>query len=277
MTTPSRENELLAELARQAGMPVIAIAANWQGEYAVDLDAHAARIFYDVLAATIAAEDVRPRELALVVAGQGGYPAFADAIRRAFSGLGICYRVYLPCTVDASLTLICLGATQIVLHPFGGLGPLDAGPLIERSSPDVELCGHGALQLVQRLLPSSGHSFDTTKISRLQSVQIGPGTALGEVDLKRLGIKAHTAEAEEQDALWRLYEHVEHVLGLTRRPQERFTPSEQWPDEVEFEPATEMIAALICSTARRAVLELDTGRPDPDMPRLHGAWHITPE
>lgn len=255
----------LQDFSAQIGLPVIVVAANWLEHRAVDLDEKAARVFYDVLEATLAANsgDHTP-EFALVLVGQGGQCGFADAIRRVFNGLKMTYRVYVPCPSNGTMTLLSLGASHVILHPFGGVGAFD-NYRNEHARSSAEL-------LAARMLLTGSHTLDAKRLDQLQSAKIGQGTFLAESDLTRIGIKARTAEGNERRALWDVYQSIEAGIGLTELEQERFTPSEEWPDEVEFAPATFLAAAMIASINRQAVFELDTGRPDPDRAHFHGAW-----
>lgn len=262
-----QDTKLIKDFSEQIGLPVIVIAANWNQERAVDLEDQAARVFYDVLEATLAAAPSGESlsEVALVLIGRGGQCSFADAVRRALGGLKISYRVYIPCPVDAAMTLLSLGASQIYLHPFGGIGALD-------SSPQQQQAAEASILLAGRMLQMSGHTLDGRRIDQLQTSKMGQGTFLGESDLARLGLKARTVTGDERSNLWELFKAIETRIGLSESGLQRFTPSETWPDEVEFEPATMLTAALIASDHRQATFELDTGRPDPDKASLQGAW-----
>ncbi len=265
MTGYSVDTTSLQEFSAQIGLPVIVIAANWLDNRAVDLDEKAARVFYDVLEATLAENSgAKTPEFALVLVGQGGQSGFADAIRRVFNGLKMTYRVYIPCPSNGAMTLLSLGASYVILHPFGGVGAFDSY-CDEQARSSSEL-------LAARMLLTGGHTLDAKRLEQLQSEKIGHGTFLAESDLTRIGIKARTAADEERQALWNVYTSVETGIGLSGLEQERFTPSEEWADEVEFAPATFLTAAMICSVSRQAVFEIDTGRPDPDKACFQGAW-----
>src|SRR5690554_6103928 len=110
MIERSTHGHLVEELEGIVGEPVIVVAANWRGEYAVDLDEVALRIFFEVL------DSVRARaqgHLTLVLAMRGGLPSFADGVLRVLQGLGVEYRVLLPCLVDGAGGILCLGAREI--------------------------------------------------------------------------------------------------------------------------------------------------------------------
>src|SRR5690554_5079704 len=92
-------------------------------------------------------DSVRARahgHLTRVLAMRGGFPSFADGVLRALQGLGVEYRVHLPCPVDGAGGILYLGAREVVVHPLGGLGPLDRGPVVE-SAGDLSLKNFEAL------------------------------------------------------------------------------------------------------------------------------------
>ncbi|MFU8803362.1 MAG: SDH family Clp fold serine proteinase [Bradymonadaceae bacterium] len=286
--------KLFEALSEALGAPALLIAANWRGEYGVDLDEAALRIFYDLFDELLG----DATQIAIVLASRGGMPAFADGVVRALSGKDIPYTVYIPCAIDGASSLIALGAREIVVHPFGGLGPVDAGPLVEPPDPlsldafeywkdfpasksrtqrkaMIRLAAATQLRDVSRRLArriAAAGSLPTNAVEGLFTSKMGRSMALGAAELARLGLPARGCDAGEASMLWDVFCRYERELKMVEEPAPRFVPSDGWVDEVEFEPAVDIPAAVIATASREAFFELDTGSPDPDVDRLHGTW-----
>ena len=179
----------------------------------------------------------------------------------------------------------------MLMHPYGGLGAYDAGPLL----PDAGRLDHDLIDFVPALggvhyqgvdnhLPArlaSGVrqrqlcrelSYRTIAndeaLAALAAVHLGTSTGLGTEELRALGIEAHAAPQPE---IWQLYRAVEDELELRSAPLLAYTESDLG-DEVEFEPAVGLPAAFIASSTRSVRFILDTGQIDPDTGNYVGAW-----
>jgi hypothetical protein len=289
--------ELFERLQNTTGLPAIVLAANWRGEYAVDLDEAACRVFFDLIRESGLEE---ADQIALVIAVRGGWPAFADGVLRILRGLNIGVRAYVPCRIDGAGSLLAIGARELVVHPFGGMGPVDAGPNVEPAGPltidGLELMRRWGLEeprgrrekkafarlaraaqlreVSQILARRTGRNagLDLSSVEAMFTRAMGEGTTLGADELKAIGFAARAGEAEENMAVWAMFEHYEQALKILEGPAPRFVPSEEWVDEVEFEPAMDVPAAVMATEEVEVFFDLDTGSPDPDMERLHGRW-----
>lgn len=285
MTPPAR-GKLLQKLAEKRGNPVILIGASWRRDTATDLDLDAAR-------AVIALVDEldRPERVSIVLAARGGHVAFADTVSRTFRSLGTELELLVPTLVTGVGGLLALAAAQTFVHPYGGVGAYDAGPLIVDGgalshdliddvpalggihyTTDPHLPARLAAGLRERRLARaladrlSGESIDHPHLSQLH---LGTSVGLGAAELGEAGIDAQTLDDPD---LWALYRATESALGLREPPAPRYTESDLG-DEVEFEPAVGLIGALVESAQTSLCFELDTGRPDPDSGRYSGAWN----
>lgn len=309
MVEPSVEQDIFQSLESVVAGPVILIAANWRGEYAVDLDEGALRVFYEFLEELCGSGPGAHGEapVCIVLAMRGGLPTFADGVVRALRGWGGDYRVFIPCPVDGAGGIIAMAAREIVIHPFGGIGPVDRGPIVQPGGPlSLEalealntfpsamiapmMKGRSERKRLARLATAAQlrrvsqslarrvggmASLDEGTIEALFSVSIGEGTALGAEDLATLGLPARACAGEEAEALWRVFRHYEGELQMLDEPAPRYVSSDEWIDEVEFAPAVDVPAAVIALRGKEAFFELDTGSPDPDAERLRGRWRWT--
>jgi hypothetical protein len=286
----------LETLERTFDMPVVAIASRWRDAHAVDFDRDAVRIFADVLGELRTEDDIG--EIALFLLGRGGHPSFADGVCRLLDGFDLEWTCLIPRVVDGAYTLLALAADEIVVHPYGGLGPFDAPPsrrlggrldletlsalerrglrgeVDEERVPEVAETAHFQ-HLARRHFDRLFDEADTRSESRVAEAlgweRLGRQLALSAPELDTLGLPARSAGPEEREAMWSMHGALEATLDLRGPRPERYTESE-YGEEVEFEPA-EWVAGGLIESSRTAILyELDTGKPDPDTNMFDGAW-----
>jgi len=290
--------EHLTALEDTFGVPIILIASRWRESRAVDLDREAARTFLEIFEGLPGEYDRPPETIGLFLVGRGGRPAFVNSVYRVLEGFDCDYRCFVPGVVNGTYTLLALGAEEIVCHPYGGLGAYDAPPA-------RDLRGRLDLETLQAVRPHLGEDDSETEnlprlaemahlrtLARQQLERVVDGTesgagarvaremtvdrlgrelALGPDELDGLGIDCRPTDEAERDVLWRLHREVEVDLGLRGEPPKRYTDAEIG-EEVEFEPAKAVPGAIIESTYRSAVYNLDTGEPDPETGMLKGDW-----
>lgn len=286
----AKATAILAELETSLGIPTFAVLAHWSGEYAVDLDEEAARILGGLVMERVRGQEVE--EVALILCGRGGEASFADRVLRTLSHLELGLQVVLLDRVDGAVALLSLGATSLLLHPQAAVGAVDRGLCIAprpQLSPEIlqllaleelpaEEEGRGEFLRVaneelqrheQRVV---GRRWLGDDLAEVDQEALGRSGGLTVRDLQALGKAARVAPGPLAEQLDELLDWATEALHLTRRPGERFQVSEEWGEEVEFEPATSVNVGAVLSTHAAWMRELDTGSPDPDAPRLRGAW-----
>lgn len=279
-------NRLIKKLERGVDADVIVVAASWRDDIATDLDARAARFAAELV------DDVKHRAL-LVYMARGGDTAFADHLSRSLAARDISYDLAVPTLVNAAGTLLALRAERILLHPHGGIGAYDAGPLRVRDAmlsartfDDVPALGgiqyaHDTslpLRLAggmreRRLSRAFAQRFAGGRaVDRLTQLELGDEVGFGAEELAAAGFEAQTWD---HAPLWALFGELERQLGVLSVPKPAYTEADL-ADEVEFEPAVGLTGALVASRARIARYVLDTGSPHPDTGVFAGAWSWQP-
>lgn len=286
----------LRALQARAGHPFLLIASSASSPRSHDLDAAGAQV---------ALEMVRrmPRgELGLVLLCRGGHALFADTLRRALS----CHEVktaLLLGRVDGAGAVLSMLAKHLVLAPGSGLGSPASGPvgalagawspeIMEHVSEDLFALDevdrrrvlslarqHHAQLMLQRAMnmalaarAMSGWGEQLEQLAASLSLEeLGGQLALGAQELGALGVSARWTSPQEDELVRGVSEEVEDFLGLKTRPPAAYTAS-GIGSEVEFEMATGEPGALIATAQSAHVLELDTGRPDPDTGVYQGDW-----
>lgn len=290
---------IVSELETSLGVPTFAFFANWSGEYSVDADEEAGRLLTSMIIDRLRCEKVD--DVAIVLGGRGGYPAFADTVLRAVDQLDVRLQAIVPCRIGGAVGLVAVGADQVTIHPGAGISAVDSGLcVVPRRSLDASLIPHcpvdpldlalvdqGEEPLFARLahdrlirsgqrrlagrLTASG-SVDEAGVDALLESTLGEGMTVGATELVELGIDARVAPVPLAEQLEELLDWATETVQLFAEPEERFEVSESLADEVEFEPATTVAAATIVGVEAVWLHELDTGSPDPDAPRLLGKW-----
>ena len=275
---------LIGKLEKICGGPVLIAAASWRADIATDLDGAAARAVAELL------EAQRGEHLTIVYAARGGDAAFADAVARSLRTRKVSFDLAVPALINGAGSLLALEAARVRLHPHGGVGAYDCGPLRSRHSSmghalfdDIPALGgiryeHDPMlptrlaagmrerrlsrELAQRLA-KDGVDFDALSHLRL-------GYELG-LDAAQLNAAGFNAETWDEPALWALFRSLEADLGLLDTPEPRYVEAELG-NEVEFAPAVGRLGAIIETSKRAIPYELDTGSPDPDTGVYTGAW-----
>ena len=290
----------LAALDAQRGYSHIAIAASWFVPRSHDLDEHAARVFLDVLEDVLSRQEGGAGEVGLVLMFRGGFAVFADSVRRALAPLTV-KSASLLTSVTGAATPIALLAQKLELAMGAGLGSAATGtigPVSPAWNPElVDVLGKDlfALEESERrrmlglererrerellsnaLALSFGFSnIDEDQrealISALGFEGLGAQLALGARELEALGVQARWLEGDARATSRVLAHALEDLLGLKKEPAPAYTAS-GIGTEVEFEMATGEPGAVIASSERAWLLELDTGRPDPDTGLYQGDW-----
>lgn len=290
----------LTALEDTFGVPIILVASRWRKHRAVDLDRRAARILLELFDGLPGDWDRHPDELGLFVVGRGGRPGFANAVYRVLDGFDVDYRCFVPGVVTGTYALLALGADELVLHPYGGVGAYDAPPARELSGRvDLETLAAVRSHIAD---PDETADFDSlprlaqlahirnlshrqlervldgtdggtgARVAREMTVErLGEELALGATELDNLGVPACRADEAEREVMWRLHDAVEDDLNLRGAVPDRYTEGEVG-EEVEFERHRSIPGAVIESAYQSAVYELDTGEPDPETSMLQGAW-----
>ncbi len=295
MSQVSEATTIIGELETSLGMPVIVFLSHWQGEYAVDPGEDGGRLLSKVMV-EVYRRHGEPRQMALVLLGRGGESCFADQVLRCAEHLDIELDVVVPHRIDGATALLALGADRITLHPGGGIGAVDRGLLVtgrQRVDSDIqELSGLSLRDLAS--LPESEKGV-ITRVARERLVcrdlrrlarrhiagdkaqwammeSLGKGAALGQAELQNRGLDVRVAPGPLAEQLDELLEWGIDFMHLFEDPSQRFEVSAEVADEVEFEPATTVPAAVILEAESGYLYELDTGSPDPYAPRLLGGW-----
>lgn len=291
--------EHLTALEDTFGVPVILVASRWRKHRAVDLDRRAARILLELFDGLPGDWDRHPDQLGLFLVGRGGRPAFANSVYRVLDGFDVDYQCFIPGVVTGAYALLALGADELVLHPYGGVGAYDAPPA-QRLPGRVDLETLAAIRdhlsdegwEASESLPRLAELAHLRKLSQGQLERVVDGTdegmgarvaremtvdrlgeelALGAGELESLGVPARQADEAEREVMWRLHDSIEGDLDLRGEVPERYTESDLG-EEVEFERAQAIPGAVIESAYQSAVYELDTGEPDPETSMLQGSW-----
>lgn len=291
---------LIGQFETSLGVPTFGFFANWSGEYSVDADERAGRLVTGALVERL--RDEPGDQAALIIAARGGYPAFADVVLRTARQLGIELEVLVPCRIDAAAALVAAAADTTTLHPQGGLGAVDAGLcVVPRRPMDASLFPHCPVE--PAAIPELNQNEQTTVLrlafdrfvreeqrrmasrylrSRcgeddsmewLLASRLGAGLTVGATELKRIGFDCRVAPDPLAEQLEQLLQWARKALHLFESPSDRFEVSDDIETEVEFEPAELVSAAAVVGTDRVWLHQLDTGSPDPDVPRLLGQWH----
>ncbi len=266
--------QLIARLSEELGMPVIVIAASWQGDNTVDLAEEGARAFVSVLEAELEAaqaeSDGDAERVGLFLLGRGGLPVFAEGVWRVLGGRGLKAHAIVPYRADGAFTLLALAAERCLLHPYASLGAYDRCPITEVSdgAQQQQKLAH---RLMERIVGGTDGGLGARVERCLGADSLGWELGLASDELERLGIDSQITRGERADLVWHLYRTYESELDILEPPTPRYTPSDV-ADEVEFEPATGLCAAIIEGSSQSVQFELDTGSPDPDTGVLNGRW-----
>lgn len=294
MSEVAEATTIIGELETSMGMPVVVFMANWKGEYAVDPGEEGGRRLASTLA-QVHRRQGEPEEMALVMLGRGGTGAFCDQVLRCAANLGIRLDVVVPHRIDGAPAMVALGADRITLHPQGGIGAVDAGVLVAgRQRIDASLqqiSGVDPLDLVslseadkafisrlayerqvQGEMRQIAHRWLSGETPWAMQQTLGRAGALGADELREEGVNIRVTPAPLAEQLEELLTWAESFMHLFRMPSERFEVSAEVADEVEFEPATLIPAAVLLEASGGWLFELDTGSPDPFAPRLLGQW-----
>ncbi|MFP4600152.1 MAG: hypothetical protein ACLFVJ_17985 [Persicimonas sp.] len=266
--------QLIARLSEELGMPVITVAASWHGDNAVDLAEEGARAFVSVLEAELEAaradSDSDAEHVGLFLLGRGGFPVFAEGVWRVLRGRGLKAHAIVPYRADGAFTLIALTAERCLLHPYASLGAYDRCPITAVSaSPGQQQ--KLARRLMERIVGGTDAGLGARVARCLGAESLGSQLGLASDELERLGIDSQITRGDRADLVWDLYRAYESELDILEPPTPRYTPSDV-ADEVEFEPATGLCAAIIEGSAQSVHFELDTGSPDPETGVLEGRW-----
>ena len=111
---------LYRRLAREMGRPVVAIFTSYR--YPVMLDDSDANMLESVLQ-----EIDLSNGLCLVISSPGGNGVAAERIInmcRAYSGTGE-YWAFVPSKAKSAATMVCMGASKVIMGPSSELGPID--------------------------------------------------------------------------------------------------------------------------------------------------------
>lgn len=283
----------IGTLEEVLGLPVVLLTSSWRADRAVNLDRESARIVVDVVEAMELGDD----PLAIFVEGEGGYAGFADMALRALRGPGRALTAVVAHRVQSAFSVLALGADEILVHPYGGVGAYDAGLIGEcyalpggASTPAVAAPGGSEkavrhqlqhalrqrhlLAMAQRknLSGRSPRARDAI-LAELNHERLGEELALSAPELDALeGLAARRVAADSADLIWELYRQIEDRLELRGEPRPRYTASDLLADEVEFEPALGVDGALFVGGGLGYAFELDTGSPDPDTGLYRGDW-----
>lgn len=268
----AKATTILGELETSLGVPTFALFANWRGEFAVDLDEEAGRLLTTMIIERIRKDNAT--QIALILDARGGYPAFADLILRTLRQLNLELQTIPLDRIDGATALLAMGAKLITLHPQAGIGALDRGLCVAHGEPQLDrILRKDQRQIAHHLAQYHLQTpEDSPPLHLLFDRNLGQGTTAPVPLLERFGLELRVTPEPLAEQLEELRRWATTTVELFDSPGARFRISDQWPEEVEFEPATDVRAAAIISTDKGWIYELDTGSPDPDAPRLIGRW-----
>ena len=274
---------LIGKLEKVCGGPVLVIGASWRADIATDLDLQAARVVADLL------DEVDAKHLTVVYVARGGDVAFADAVARSLRNREVTFDLAVPTLVTGAGSLLALAASRVLIHPHGGVGAHDAGPLSARYTAmtsalfdDIPALGGIRYEHDPSLPARLASGLRERRLARvlaerlageadfdaLSHLRLGDDLGLDADELRAAGFDAQTWD---EPALWSLHCALETELGLLAAPAPIYTEADLG-DEVEFTPAVGLIAAIIETKTRTMTYELDTGSPDPDTGVFAGCW-----
>lgn len=275
---------LIGKLEKRCDGPVVVIAASWRDDIATDLDIHAARVVAELL------DDLDGERFTLVYAARGGDAAFADAVARSLRSRGVTFDLAVPTLITGAGALLALAASKILIHPHGGIGAYDVGPLRSgearmgarlfddipalggiRYEHDPSLPTRLAAGMRERRLSrelAMRLARDEADFDALSHLRLGYEMGLDAAQLRGAGFDA---SVYDEPALWALWCALEEELGLLQRPEPAYTEADLG-DEVEFAEAVGLLGAVVETKKRSFRFELDTGSPDPDTGIFAGAW-----
>lgn len=283
---------LLERLRDALELPVLAICSGTRGYTIANLDKYAARAFIEMLRRNVDADEV-----ALVLVGEGGFPAFADSVVRTLDQQGVRATAVIPHRVAGVYTNVALACERILLHDHGSLGAYDQAPLgrelteLDAATLDAwrglpehvksigprsyELARDRHLaelhaRLLERVLSRRDDELAEQLGAALSTARLGEQLSLGAAELSELGLDAEVI-GDHAELVWEIYEAYEELFELRDKQEPLYTESDVG-DEVEFEPARGVVGAVIEGPRAELRFELDTGRPDPDTGMLEGEW-----
>lgn len=264
---------LVEDLEEDLGGALCIVANHWvQPHRSYDFDRMASRMIVDALYDLARSEHGAERARLIVFgAGRGGHPGFVQALTRAARAHWDELVVCVPYFSTGIYSLLALEADAVILHPYGALGAVDDGgvePLLDTPDPSAnDRWGALSRSMAARAVE------EVSKCTPEDFVRARLGSELGHCsdELANLGLDVLETKRSSLELMWRLYESIETELGLRSSLVPRYTESDL-ADEVEFEMAVGLAAALIQTRVSSSRYVMDTGRPDPDTGHYAGDW-----
>jgi len=296
----SRPNELLSTLEAGLERALFVVATARERDY--EPDQEAVRVFKEAAMRRSESGD-RYERAAVMIVGEGGYPAFAEGVARALGAFWTGFDLVLPSRTRGTASLLCLKAERILCHPWASVGAYDAGPVLDnpgRLIPSIwddvpamggiEISGSLPGQLArhrhfcrlsrslaqrwgEQMAEIRGHESAKPILNGLSQFELGTSLGLDWKELSALGLHSENLSGELARTAWQLYRTYESDLGLMRTPAPRYSPSDI-ADEVEFEAAEYLVAGIIETCEDDFLFQVDTGRPHPDTGTLQGEWTL---
>lgn len=292
--------EEIARLEKVLGRTVFVVGNSVERSF--EPDHEAVRVFAE-LAHQRSELGQKHSKAAVLVVGEGGLPCFAEGVARSLLAFWKGFDVIVATRTRGTASLLAIKAERVLLHPLGGIGACDAGPILPgnaRIQPQLwddipamggvdisheyglpgRLSWHRHQCRMGRMLAerwgnqlSERTGKDLTKgiLNGLSQYELGTSLSLGVEELKGLGLDAALLTPSAQTLVWQLFRQFEGELELLRTPAPRYSASDLG-DEVEFEPAMQWVAGAIESTIARANYEVDSGSPHPESGVLKGEW-----
>lgn len=153
---------LLRKIEEKRNRPVLLFAtsprAGASGQIASDVIPHFAMALNTLPEST--------KELDLIVVSNGGDPTVAWRIVSLIRERCEKFTVLVPYAAYSAATLLALGADEIVIHPYGNLGPVD--PQIEKQSPEGNNQGNFAFEDLKHYLEFVREDVGVTDQALLQ-------------------------------------------------------------------------------------------------------------
>lgn len=259
---------------------VILIATATRSDIAFDLDENAARLLRSL-------RDTQHSYIVLLFGG-GGHLGFADSATRILGD----FEVLIPERITSSLALLALSASHRFMTQHAAIGAYDHGPFW-KPPPEIsayfydDIPALGGLNTEHDPTMPARVAFlknisrrskiwleantDTFDYARLSTFEIGLDTGLSATQISKLNLPTTMLDNED---LRKLSDHLDQELGNGVSPLQRYTETDL-ADEVEFEFAIEIPAAILATSQLQFSYMIDTGNPDPDTGKFIGGWEKT--
>ena len=245
--------ELIGKIEDLRGSKVICYLTSLRIGVAANMADDAVRVFYEHLL-LLPARPIDKLDILIVSnGGSGTVPWRLTALLREFTKS---FNVLIPYRAYSAATLLALGADEIVMHPFGEMGPID--PTVSNEFNPVEggrrlgISVEDVKAYVSFIKETVGitHEDELVKTIEILANKVHP-LALGNVDrflsqsrlIARKILRTHMPDIEEH-TLDEIIENLASKLYFHGHPINRQEAKDELKLKVNVEPPPELEAAM---------------------------------